>query len=427
MQQQARSHLLTGSSCAIWLSYLVVADHVCQAVPWVFLLGGLLFSSLTGWLRVRQELQFSIESSLAPEPKSTVAPDYHQDDDRSLAEITAPIVALISIALPAVLLASYLVLHIDLTQLRKPVKQRQVVEIELVAPSDTIDRQEILPATSKEVVGKAQKGALYTVASSALRGASVPLSKPELQQKPAANLEPKQKAKLNPKPEPKLEPQPAATEPKTQQKLASAHELVKEAPVSPMPLTFKAPNNWKTIVVAKEKDNSVDFSTYSASAAARSVTTDRTKTNTRADSQKFLSEVEPANMIESIDSDGQLSPLTIQTGGRSKDGAGAASNLHQYLKLLNSRVKRLWIPPRGIDRIAVIEFRINASGKLISCKALAHTDDSRGSDSEAEAAAMAAINKAFPFLPLPAEIKAPHLDVQYTFNYRFNQIDELKN
>ncbi len=390
----------------------MVADHVCQAIPWVFLLGGLLFSSLTGWLRVRQELQFSIEGSLASEPNSALALDLlaqeqtatnHREDDRSLAEITAPIVALISIALPAVLLTSYLVLHIDLTQLRKPIKQRQVVEIELVAPSDTIDRQEILPATSKEVVSKAQKGALYTVASSALRGASVPLSKPEFQQKPAA------------------------TEPKTQQKLASAHELVKEAPVSPMPLTFKAPNNWKTIVVAKEKDNSVDFSTYSASAAARSVTIDRPKTNARADSQKFLSEVEPANMIESIDSDGQLSPLTIQTGGRSKDGAGAASNLHQYLKLLNSRVKRLWIPPRGIDRIAVIEFRINASGKLISCKALAHTDDSRGSDSEAEAAAMAAINKAFPFLPLPAEIKAPHLDVQYTFNYRFNQIDELKN
>lgn len=385
-------------------------------------------------------MQFFFESSLASEPNSAVALDLlaqgqtatnHQDDDRSLAEITAPIVALISIALPAVLLTSYLVLHIDLTQLRKPIKQRQVVEIELVAPSDTIDRQDILPATSKEVVSKTQKGALYTVASSALRGASMPMSKSELEQKPTAKLEPEQKAKLNPKPEPKpepkLEPQPAATEPNTQQKLASAHELVKEAPVSPMPLTFKAPNNWKTIVVAKEKDKSVDFSTYSASAAARSVTIDRPKTNTGADSQKFLSEVEPANMIESIDSDGQLSPLTIQAGGRSKDGAGAASNLHQYLKLLNSRVKRMWVPPRGIDRIAVIEFRINASGKLISCKALPHTGDSSGSDSEAEAAAMVAINKAFPFLPLPAEIKAPHLDVQYTFNYRFNQIDELKN
>ncbi len=377
-------------------------------------------------------MQFFFESSLVSEPNSAVALDLLaqgqtatnlQDDDRSLAEITAPIVALISIALPAVLLTSYLVLHIDLTQLRKPIKQRQVVEIELVAPSDAIDRQDILPATSKEVASKAQKGALYTVASSALRGASVPLSKPELQQKPAAKLEPTQKAK----PEPKLEAQPAATEPNTQQKLASAHELVKEAPVSPKPLTFKAPDNWKTIVVAKEKDKSVDFSTYSASAAARSVTIDRSKTNTGADSQKFLSEVEPANMIESIDSDGQLSPLTIQAGGRSKDGAGAASNLHQYLKLLNSRVKRMWIPPRGIDRVAVIEFRINASGKLISCKALPHTGDSSGSDSEAEAAAMVAINKAFPFLPLPAEIKAPHLDVQYTFNYRFNQIDELKN
>lgn len=87
----------------------------------------------------------------------------------------------------------------------------------------------------------------------------------------------------------------------------------------------------------------------------------------------------------------------------------------------------MWIPPRGIDRIAIIEFRINADGKLISCKALPHTGAIEFRDSEAEAAAMEAIKRAFPFLQLPAEIKAPHLDVQYTFNYRFNQIDELKN
>lgn len=261
MQQQVRSYLSTGSSCAIWLSYIVVVDQVWQAIPWVILLGGLLFSTLIRWLHAKQELQLYFEpaSILLAHPKTATK---QQTGDRSLAEITAPIVALISIALPVVLLSAYLVLHIDLTQPHKPIKHRQVVEIELVALTDAIDHKDILPATSKEIVSKAQKGALYTVASSALSGAHVPLSKPKLEQKPT---------KLEAKPEPQL---------------------------ATRPLTFKAPDNWKTIVVAKEKDKSVDFSSYSASA------------------------VEPANMIESIDSDGQLSPLLIQTGGRSKMDQG---------------------------------------------------------------------------------------------------------
>jgi hypothetical protein len=46
-------------------------------------------------------------------------------------------------------------------------------------------------------------------------------------------------------------------------------------------------------------------------------------------------------------------------------------------------------------------------------------------DRAAEAAAIAALNKTFPFLPLPEEIEASFLDMRYTFNYRFNQIDEV--
>ncbi len=131
-------------------------------------------------------------------------------------------------------------------------------------------------------------------------------------------------------------------------------------------------------------------------------------------------------MIESIDSDGERSVLTVQSGGHSTNGKGAASNLHEYLKLLNKKIKYNWIPPRGIDRIAIIEFRISADGKLVSTKALPHSGNTNiETDAEAETAAITAIKKSFPFRPLPADVKAASLDVRFTFNYRFNQIDEV--
>lgn len=409
LQRQARAHLLMGSSCGIWLSYIVLSEHVAQAIAWVFVLGGLLLSSLSRWLSVRQELYFRLEpiyrDKAADFTDQTASNSPKKNDDRELEELAAPIIAFISIAIPLVLLTSYLIFHIDLTRLHKPVSQSQIVEIELVAPSDAIDRKDILPATNKETATKAQKGALYTVASQTLTGAAAPRS------------EPSAKADISNK-------TPVEDKSITKDKSISHSEItaIKETTVESKgtapPLTFKAPDNWKTIVVAKGKDNSIAFSTYAATKAATA------QAATIANARELVSEVEPANMIESIDSDGQLSPLTIQVGGRSKGGTGAASDLHAYLKLLNRKVKSHWIPPRGIDRIAIIEFRISADGKLLSTRALAHRGNT---DEEAEAAAIDAITKSFPFQPLPAEVKAANLDVRYTFNYRFNQIDEVSS
>ncbi len=428
LQRQAKTHLLMGSSCGIWLSYIVVSEHVAQAIAWVFVLGTLMLSSLSRWLSVRQELYFRLEpryrDKAADFPDQPVSNSPKENDDRELEELAAPIIAFISIAIPLVLLTSYLVFHIDFSRLHQPVLQRQIVEIELVAPSDAIDRKDILPATNNEIASKAQKGALYTVASQALTGAAIPSFKPS--SKPSTKSDTKGRM-------------PAEDTSITKEKSISRSEItgIKETTVvsigtansiakpeqrsSPTarPLTFKAPDNWKTIVVAKEKDNSIAFSTYAARA--------KTQPAPMATSA-VLNEVEPASMIESIDSDGQPSPLTIQVGGRSSSGKGAPSNLHEYLKLLNRKVKSHWIPPRGINRIAIIEFRISADGKLVSTKALRHGSNTDTEAAvEAEVAATTAITKSFPFLPLPAEIKAAYLDVRYTFNYHFNQIDEVSS
>lgn len=393
LQRQAKTHLLMGSSCGIWLSYIVLSEHAAQATAWVFLLGCLMLSSLSRWLSVRQELYFRLEpryrDKAADFPDQPVSNSPKENDDRELEELAAPIIAFISIAIPLALLASYLIFHIDLTRLHKPVLERQIVEIELVAPSDAIDRNDILPATSKEIASKAKKGALYTVASQALTAAATPRAEPSTK----ANIRGRVPAEDKPTGKDKSIAHREITltkekDAKSAEKVDSIAKAEQTASSKVLPLSFKAPDSWKTIVVAKEI-------------------------------------VEPASMIESIDSDGHPSPLTIQIGGRSNSGKGAPSNLHEYLKLLNRKVKSHWIPPRGIDRIAIIEFRISADGKLVSTKALRHgsnTDTEAAVD--AEVAATTAITKSFPFLPLPAEVKAAYLDVRYTFNYHFNQIDE---
>lgn len=439
LQRQAKTHALMGSSCGIWLSYIVLGEHVAQAIAWVLVLGGLLLSSLSRWLSVRQELLFCIEPRFQPlAPIEVRATAHKQTDDRELEELAAPIIAVFSIALPLVLLVSFLIFHIDLARLSKPAVKRQVVEIELVALSDAIDKKDILPAISKEETNRANKGALYTVASPALNGAARPRSTPSAKADTSdkGRVEDKLvKADKFVKTDKLVKADKSIGHSKiTTTKERAAESVAKvestaiaeeKANLTTLPLTFKAPENWKTIVVAKEKDKSIAFSTYTATNQA----TARARAKAQAaplEVREFLSEVEPANMIESIDSDGQVTHMATQIGGRSNGGTGAPSTLHSYLKLLNRKVKSHWIPPRGIDRIAVIEFRISADGKLVSTKALPHSGNTNiENDAEAEAAAISAIKKSFPFHPLPAEVKASSLDVRFTFNYRFNQIDEV--
>jgi hypothetical protein len=390
LERQSKTHLLMGSSCGVWLSCIVLTDHAADVLAWVLLLTALKFCSVTRWLRVRQELHFGTETLLKPELESRSLVSSNKITlEPELEELVAPTIAFFSFALPATLLAIYLFFHIDLNQLKKPNSTRQIVEIELVAPSDAIDRKEILPSSEREIANKAHKGALYTVASPALTAAATPRAEPSTK----ANIRGRVPAEDKPTGKDKSIAHREITltkekDAKSAEKVDSIAKAEQTASSKVLPLSFKAPDSWKTIVVAKEI-------------------------------------VEPASMIESIDSDGHPSPLTIQIGGRSNSGKGAPSNLHEYLKLLNRKVKSHWIPPRGIDRIAIIEFRISADGKLVSTKALRHgsnTDTEAAVD--AEVAATTAITKSFPFLPLPAEVKAAYLDVRYTFNYHFNQIDE---
>jgi len=292
--------------------------------------------------------------------------------------------------------------------------KRQIVEIELVSPLDARNNNELLPSTSEDTTAK-RSADLITAPSENLSGkpkeqVEKPLAK-KIKVTPVRALRPTEKKPKNQK------NQKSETEPVTKKigdQTEHAPDLVEIAPPK-IPITFKAPSTWKTVVVAQGKDKSVDFATYSASAPTYQRDTA---------SKQTLSDAPPVEMVESVDNEGSKKALRSQSGGRSTGGAGAISDLHAYLKMLNKRVKYFWIPPTGLDRVAVIEFRIKSDGTLLRTKALTHEGKI---DPEAEAAAIAAINKAFPFRPLPKDVKAGYLDVRYTFNYRFKQIEGVKN
>ncbi len=423
LKRQARAHILLCGVSATWLICLVLTDSTTQSIAWSVVLMLLLLYSLSRLLGLIEELKYRLSSDATPSDLS----------ETNITELAALTISVSS----AVLLAAIVLLQLDFTRLHKPVVNRQVVDIELVSPKDAVDHHDLLPATSVETAIKKRSADQITAPSENLAGAPVrptpiiraeeplkePVKEPVNQPSKTPVKEPVKKPGDEPAKSPIREPEKQPTRPLSQMEKMAMMGMTEttEIPGRKIPLTFKAPSNWKTVVVAQDRDKSVDFATYSASAALEHPTVK--SADYRNQGQAYLSETRPVDMIESIDNDGDAT-LRTQSGGRSAGGAGAASDLHAYLKLLNRRVKSFWIPPRGLNRLAIIQFRIKANGTLVSTTALPHEGEV---DHEAESAAVAAITKAFPFQPLPKEVKAGYLDVRYTFNYRFNEIDEVKS
>jgi TonB family protein len=140
----------------------------------------------------------------------------------------------------------------------------------------------------------------------------------------------------------------------------------------------------------------------------------------RAAQQPVLEEVAPPEMVELTDNQGDKSSESFQAGGRSKGGTGAPSTLVTYLKELHRRIKHAWTPPFGETRSAEILFRLKRNGKLSSIKLVASSGDS-----DADAEAMHAIATCAPFKALPPDYPADYLDLQYTFNYKADELSEV--
>jgi TonB C terminal len=133
----------------------------------------------------------------------------------------------------------------------------------------------------------------------------------------------------------------------------------------------------------------------------------------------FFEEVQPPELVEMIENDGSSTSANVfQAGGSSAGGTGATNDLNAYIKALHQRIKSLWSPPRGQPHKAALLFRIKLEGKLAFIKLI-----NSSQDAATDEAAVQAISGAVNGHPLPAAAHLPYLDVQYTFNYK---VDELK-
>lgn len=83
-----------------------------------------------------------------------------------------------------------------------------------------------------------------------------------------------------------------------------------------------------------------------------------------------------------------------------------------YMSALQDRIKRMWYPPKGEEtRRVVAVFKVHSDGKASHIK----LTDTSGT-ATADAAAVAAVERAAPFQPLPAG-SPDDVDVEFTFDY----------
>ena len=84
-----------------------------------------------------------------------------------------------------------------------------------------------------------------------------------------------------------------------------------------------------------------------------------------------------------------------------------------YMRDLQQKIKRNWEPPKGEEsRRVVILFTIARDGRLLSKKIVKSSGLSN-----ADKAAMSAVELSAPFKPLPAEYRESSVDIQFTFDY----------
>ncbi|PWT94100.1 MAG: hypothetical protein C5B53_13840 [Candidatus Melainabacteria bacterium] len=85
-----------------------------------------------------------------------------------------------------------------------------------------------------------------------------------------------------------------------------------------------------------------------------------------------------------------------------------------YMADLQRRIKRAWLPPKQpSSRQTVLVFKIHRNGEMSHLR-LSQTSG----DSISDQAAMAAVERAAPFRPLPAACRDDEVDIQFTFDYK---------
>ena len=309
---------------------------------------------------------------------------------------------------------------------------RQVVDIELIANNDAVDRHDILPGTVKKEeqnkkissnVTQNQHGrTLAQTITEPKNSATPPEPNNSSAQTPSQKTAKTKANKTSPTAEktpqalerqskaPAQDTKPTPSERNQTTKAQQPNMFTQPPATAQQPAVVRQqlqpmrnmPSSWQTQTIATVQRSTPSVSKPSHAAPA-------------------LEEVAPPEMVEITDSAGDSNANQLyQAGGHSAGGTGAKSSLAAYLKELHRRIKRSWTPPPGETRTAEILFRIQRNGKVVSMK-LARSSG----DSESDDAAMVAIGGCAPFKTLPADFPSDYLDLLYTFNYTADHLAEV--
>lgn len=381
--RNAVSMIVFVAASGIWLASLGRMDMSQHAIPWYVTIG--FFASLSvRFLRVDRRV-----IDLVGIPKSR--------EPLQLQETLATCFLLMAVAL--YICAGYALLNPKSKS--KPLQITQVVDIQLLSERDVKDNKQELPASS-ELEHLRKRTADMISQTGSLAKSKQFESKPETVKKALSSMTPdKNSAKSEGKAQVDREDERAAleaTSPKSKQQIVEA----------PRVTPLMVPSSWQTKVIR-------DFSPAAAKPSSPAPV---------QSSQPYISEVEPPELVELMENDGDVLGMHVfQKGGKTSGGKGAENGLSVYLKELHRKIKNAWAPPMGTDRQVVVLFRLKRDGHLEFLK-LNKSSGEAETDKSAYKAIVLATTAA---IPLPKDFSPKNLDVMYTFKYNVNELKEVQS
>lgn len=288
--------------------------------------------------------------------------------------------------------ASAMFLLFELAKVSPPdrtIHTPQIVDIQLISDADYQDRQLPLPGTREKTALRRRVADLETVQG-------------QLYQSPV-------KVARSPAPEPKA-PAKARQEARksssssTDRASAPGDGLTQGSPPASI-AGLALPPSWST-------------RTFGASSGAAA----RLDRSSEPEQTAYLCEVQPRELVELVDNDGDNNALDLfQEGGKSTGGSGRENDLSRYLKELNKRIKGAWEPPRGCSKRVELLFRIKRDGTIAFIKVTGPSGE-KDTDSSTVQAVTTALARP---MPLPDDYQRSYLDIKYTFRYSVDELEEI--
>lgn len=278
----------------------------------------------------------------------------------------------------------------------------QVVDIQLLSERDFQNNHEELPGSQPQEDLRKRLADQVSQTGSLTKTKAIQAEKQPPKKEDAAEHPDKKLAKSNGQAKVERHDEKPAEKPSSPKPVEQELEESKAAPLA-------IPSSWKTNLVDQ----------HFVPAASKSLSPLRPQNQ----NLPYMSEVEPPELVELLENDGDAAAMHVfQKGGKSSGGKGAENGLSNYLKELHKRIKNAWTPPMGSTRKVVLQFRLKRDGHVAWVKVTKSSGETE-TDSSALKAIMQASKEA---QALPKDYTAEYLDVEYTFKYNVDELEETK-